>query len=520
MTLRQKILLLGTMALAGMCLVLGLHFGSYATQSRAIEMMARNAQAVGALSNAVHELQKERGQSAIRDSAALAEQVVLTDAAFSRVAGTGVDITGFIGSLFRLRAMAATGEEGGITVRDGYNGLLRNLVDEMDRLTHEPETATAKAEISAHIHLVAAKEYLAQVRATLAYWIEYRSDDPAVLNNLMRLRSLYDEEVRRFGLKASPELTEAFAAGRMVHEVAQTLAVLERVTTTNRLPQTLDLGAWWSMATGAIDHLKGVEDQSLGLIERKAKAELAALQSGMHFEVVALSAVGLAVLFLALSATTSLLRALNRTMTGMEQIAESRDFHSRIPDDSPDEIGRISHSFNRLLDIAEHLLKEKDHLAATDPLTGVNNRLRFTQILRDEARRKRRTGTPMALVMLDIDDFKRINDTYGHNAGDEVLKTFALLIGKGIRSTDFVARWGGEEFVMLLRDDDCDTAMIVAEKLRRQVAETEFPGIGKMTCSVGVTAWASNDTEAGFVARADAALYRSKNTGRNRVSCD
>jgi diguanylate cyclase (GGDEF)-like protein len=229
----------------------------------------------------------------------------------------------------------------------------------------------------------------------------------------------------------------------------------------------------------------------------------------------ALFAVGLTV-----SATVSLLRALQRSLAGMERIAASRDFGSRIPADSPDEIGRIARSFNALLEIAEELLREKEYLAATDPLTGISNRLRFGQVLAEEAQRKRRNKTPMALVIFDIDRFKRVNDDFGHNVGDEVLQRLAQLVAAQIRATDFFGRWGGEEFILLLRDDGCDAAFATAEKLRKLIADEAFPSVGALTCSFGVTAWEEDDTAHTLLAHADQALYRSKEHGRNRSTCD
>lgn len=89
-----------------------------------------------------------------------------------------------------------------------------------------------------------------------------------------------------------------------------------------------------------------------------------------------------------------------------------------------------------------------------------------------------------------------------------------------IRATDFFGRWGGEEFILLLRDDDCNAARATADKLRRLIAEEKFPVVGSITCSFGVTGWEESDTVASLVSRADRALYASKNDGRNKVSCD
>lgn len=522
MTLRQKILLLGLLAVTGMFFALWLQYRSYAAQSRSIEVVALNVKAAAALSLATHTLQIERGRTVIGQSKAsdqtLAELVGDTDAALSRLALMGAGIASLGETLAQLRSGVAAGTMASLVVLDSYSGLLQTLIDEMGRLTRESEAAVAKTDISAHTHLVAAKEYLGQSRATLGYWIDHGRDDPAVVTRLIRLKSLYDEEMRKFELQASPEVRKMFAVQFSGQQVEQTLSTLAQIATTGQLPQDLGVHLWWSMASAAINHLKAVEDYSLQSIETKAGSELAQLWQAMRFGVIATLLFGIAVIALAASATLTLIRTLNRALASIDRISASQDFRSRIPANTPDEIGRMSRSFNQLLDIAERLLTEKDSLANTDPLTGLNNRLRFAKVLGEEAERKRRTGAPMALVIFDIDRFKRINDTYGHNVGDEVLKNLADIIGAEIRSTDFFARWGGEEFVVLLRDDDCAAAIVAAEKLRKLIASTDFPVVGKVRCSFGVTAWQQGDTEASFVARADKALYASKAGGRNRVS--
>lgn len=524
MTLRQKILLLGMIAFAGMFVALWLQYRIYGTQSEAIEMVARNVKTVRALSSAAHELQKERGLTTIQnsktDGKARTEQIGHTDAALNRLAGTDIRIPNLNESLARLRYMAAAATMDRLTIRDGYTLLLQSLIDEMYRLTREPKAAVAKADIDAHAHLVTAKEYLGQIRATLGYWIEHKTNDPVMLVSLVRLKSLYDEELRKFRLDAAPDLNEAFAVTFSGQETRQTVAIMAQLAATGKLPRALGVQAWWSMATSAIDRLKVVEDRSLEFIEQKAEGELARLRNAMRFGVISILAAGLFVLVLAASATISLLRALDRALASMERIASSQDFHLRIPADSQDEIGHISRNFNQLLDIAERLLTEKDYLASTDPLTGISNRLQFSKVLRIETDRKLHTETPMSLILLDVDHFKSINDTYGHNVGDEVLKILADLVSMMIRTTDLFARWGGEEFVLLLKDDDCDVAMATAEKLRVQIASADFPAVGKVTCSFGVAVWEQDDTAASFVARADKALYASKKAGRNRVTCE
>jgi diguanylate cyclase (GGDEF)-like protein len=163
------------------------------------------------------------------------------------------------------------------------------------------------------------------------------------------------------------------------------------------------------------------------------------------------------------------------------------------------------------------ILNERLERAATsDALTGLPNRLSFQSTLTRELRRAERYGSMFSLVMMDIDWFKRINDTRGHQAGDATLVEVARLLASAMRDTDLCARWGGEEFVVLLVGTPLAGAKIAAERLRKEIADG-FSASGGVTCSFGVSEFRRGDGDASLVARADAALYRAKTTGRNRV---
>lgn len=163
-------------------------------------------------------------------------------------------------------------------------------------------------------------------------------------------------------------------------------------------------------------------------------------------------------------------------------------------------------------------------LSITDPLTGIPNRRHLFQQLEAEVNRAKRYGTPISLVMIDIDHFKHLNDAAGHRAGDVALKQVTTALRQIVRKVDTLARYGGEEFVVLLPQVDREEALEVAEKLRRVVEETTFehgavqPG-GRVTISVGVATLPTDATEqARLVDAADSALYASKRGGRNRVT--
>lgn len=154
--------------------------------------------------------------------------------------------------------------------------------------------------------------------------------------------------------------------------------------------------------------------------------------------------------------------------------------------------------------------------ATTDPLTGLHNRLRFNQALEAEIIRAARYKAPFAVILFDVDHFKQVNDTHGHQIGDRVLIALARIVSGAIRSADVFARWGGEEFVILLPETEAAMALRAAEKLRAAIADAELE-IGSVTCSFGAAAFVEGDNAETLVARADLALYRAKRNGRNRV---
>ncbi|MEV0718388.1 diguanylate cyclase [Asanoa sp. NPDC050611] len=171
-------------------------------------------------------------------------------------------------------------------------------------------------------------------------------------------------------------------------------------------------------------------------------------------------------------------------------------------------------------------LREQERLAITDGLTGVYNRRFFQEMLRIEAERADRAETPLSLVLLDLDEFKKVNDGYGHPAGDTVLAQIADRIRGSVRASDIVARYGGEEFGCLLPGVNEEVAIEIAEQIRQAIGRTEV-GVGqgrsvRLTSSLGVATAGTRDSHPltdpdGLVNEADAALYRAKATGRNRV---
>ena len=191
--------------------------------------------------------------------------------------------------------------------------------------------------------------------------------------------------------------------------------------------------------------------------------------------------------------------------------------------DRPDHL--IADLQNRVVELSKEkellarLLQEKSESMRKDPLTGVFNRLAYEEQLQSEYQRWKRFGNPLTFLIWDIDHFKEINDQYGHAVGDEVLRGVAQQLAERVRSTDFVARFGGEEFAMLLPGADVKAALNLADQLRCGIAEAEF-GKGEIrvpvTISCGLSCFERGDSPQSVFGRADHALYRAKQAGRNR----
>ncbi len=180
--------------------------------------------------------------------------------------------------------------------------------------------------------------------------------------------------------------------------------------------------------------------------------------------------------------------------------------------------------FQRVTHEEEQVLVRLYEASVRDGLTGVFNRRHLQERLTAEVAFASRHGTELAVLLYDLDHFKRVNDTYGHLAGDEVLKRVAQVVSGQVRREDLLARYGGEEFCLIVRDVPVRSALLLAERLRAriQAMEVSFEGVSlRVTASIGVAAMTScvpPVTPEGLLARADEALYRAKESGRNRVA--
>ncbi len=175
------------------------------------------------------------------------------------------------------------------------------------------------------------------------------------------------------------------------------------------------------------------------------------------------------------------------------------------------------------IQLLERSLDDLRQDAATDGLTKLHNRRSFDARLREAAGMAMNTGAPLTLLMMDIDHFKRVNDNFGHQTGDQVLRLVAATLTGGLRPGDFVARYGGEEFAVILADTDAAAAHAMGERVRgsfvgRQiVARGSGTNIGEVTLSGGCASYDPGERLSDWIERADRALYAAKRGGRNRI---
>jgi diguanylate cyclase (GGDEF)-like protein len=272
--------------------------------------------------------------------------------------------------------------------------------------------------------------------------------------------------------------------------------------------------------------------------------------SGVRKTLIKQGIIGLAVLFVAMilaffissKLQKIISKPINNLLATMVGVAKKQDFSQRAERLGNDELGLLADGFNNMLehiqkhdkeltlyrDNLESLVDERTHelaeknneltrVSRTDWLTGLNNRLRLDEILEQELSRSTRYKVPFSVILLDIDKFKHINDNYGHDVGDKTLIAFATILSSHVRDSDFVGRWGGDEFLVICPETDQEGVVKLAENIREQVVAYNFKVIGNSSSSFGTSTFQVGDKIDTMIKRADKALLYVKKSGRNQV---
>lgn len=214
-------------------------------------------------------------------------------------------------------------------------------------------------------------------------------------------------------------------------------------------------------------------------------------------------------------------RSINIIVERTKELAlGSTDFSRRVNHHNDDEIGCLVHWFNKLSDKLEEDYIRLKEVSITDKLTQLNNRTRTDQFLPEMLSKVTLDDMSLVLVILDLDHFKRINDNYGHLAGDKVLQTIADTLKIHATNNDYISRWGGEEFLLLWSNINATEAYQKAEKLKGIIQHIEFDSIDNITASFGLAVAMPGDTNESIIYRADKKLYEAKENGRNCIYID
>lgn len=217
-----------------------------------------------------------------------------------------------------------------------------------------------------------------------------------------------------------------------------------------------------------------------------------------------------------LAGTLKALHSSLRHLTWQTGMVASGDFTQRV-----DFMGEFSDAFNAMVSQLDETMRQLESASRVDPLTGINNRGYFLQLLSSEVDRSRRYTRNFSILMIDLDHFKQINDRYGHAAGDAALRSFVAVLGRcGLRQTDYWGRLGGEEFAVVLPETPLDHAFLPAERIRCMLAETPIThedASFAVTVSIGASQYLPGDTVESLLHRADQAMYLAKENGRNQV---
>ena len=417
-----------------------------------------------------------------------------------------------------LRAQIIAGTMEHLKAHQAYSSLIQELLDQVGHLARLSDDTLLNDDLVAHVQLMFVKEYLGRVRAKINHALRTEADDGEMAMEVARLQAVFAEYERQFRRNAAAEALAEYDRSFHGPDIDKVLQTMRAAARDELARDETSADEWFRLATMAIDRLKEVEDRSLALTVAKNDIFLRTLRQRLLIYTIGVLLLGGLTLILVTHTVRGILRALGHMLTEIGLISEQQDFSRRIPLRTRDEIGIITRAFNELLGIAEQLLKDKDRQAGTDHLTGIMNRRRFTEFLNREMARRQRHAEPLSLIMFDIDHFKRVNDVYGHEIGDLVLREMAQLVSSAVRRTDILARWGGEEFVILLPGTTGEAATGFAEKLRASIESHDFPQVGRATASFGVASLEEKETDgATLIKHADQAMYTAKQDGRNRV---
>ena len=393
--------------------------------------------------------------------------------------------------------------------------LLPRLIDPLEDIVRE-----VTEEMSPVMHLQA--DLLTAAMPVHDYLVNGESDESILFIQLSHRVDLAFKEAapERFTLAQERELI--VSARKEWQQARQIGEALLRLRDPIGDPQAAhDMKRFDAHVYLSVDLLEQLHDISRRFIDADRASARVTRAHSIWITFGALTAALATALLVSVALARSVLTGVDALRQGATRFAAGELSH-RVILVQRDELGELATTFNAMAEKLEQNQKALYELATRDGLTGLYNRRTFNALIEDELARARRFKQPVSLLLLDIDHFKHVNDTCGHQAGDAVLKGLGELLGRQARAIDRVCRYGGEEITVILPEADVDTAVDAAERLRAAVEVQPFDvNAGaplRITVSIGVASFPAHaDNPEALVAAADAAMYIAKQSGRNRV---
>jgi len=424
---------------------------------------------------------------------------------------------------------------------DVYTQLIEQLLSISDSLIRIEISSSYANEISAINALLHYKEFMGQIRAIGMKMIENNQESIYSNSNVSLLLGKQINTLHRFSNSANK--AQLLNCGEYCNANTQRKQLeLSYSQVMSLSDESVRAASWFKIMSAKVDTLNILLDKLINEFDEIIFKKSVALKTEGYLMVFALSLFLLASIFFALVLNYSIISPVRKLTYALNDMsAGQHNIHfKRIANN--DEIGSMQLAFEKMRrkllqgDVykatvsqqqkeLKYRKSQQDHfqqLALTDALTGAVNRHHFNEVLDQEIANVHNHGSPLSIMVLDIDHFKAVNDSYGHGVGDEVLVLFYQTCLEAVRSTDVVARVGGEEFVIIMPNTELVNAQKFAERLRNKIAQLEIHIAQKqisVTVSIGVSQWKSDlflNAET-FVAHADKSLYQAKNNGRNRV---
>ncbi len=533
MPIRIRILLLAFLTISSVGLTLFVQYREVSAEVEKLEQSSQTIAEVRLTSLLIHALQKERGLSAsfLVSTDAISHKTVnqqrqFTDNVLNRFINhnktpvvTANWLKAFRNELADMRERIDSDISSWNATRTFYTNTISTALDTIAIKILDGEQAGSNRMIMAIVSLGHSREHLGLIRASISRIYRhspYINDD---IHDVTRQYGAFTEHQRIFSrdltgpnrnLYMSQVYTDAYRA--VTHRIESVLGFLEGHADHH------PANTWWDEVTLVIDTMKTVEDNIYGDLSRQISQRIKDKRKELAQDSLLALFLAAMVALLTLLTVSRILKAMKVLLQTLSHVIVSQNFKTRVPHGIvADEFEKISLSINDLLSYTDALIEEKELLANTDNLTGILNRRSFTESVLKELDRIKRYGGTLGLAVCDIDHFKAVNDTYGHNVGDQVIKYFANLLQAQLRKSDLLGRWGGEEFVVLVHQAEGDNLKALAEKLRICVEEADFPDVGSISCSIGLAELHPEESFETLFRRADNALYKAKNNGRNRI---